>query len=92
MVQDAIEIRRHLHDRNLMEYGDVLEGCGKTLRELLAMSDAELANETNMKRGHIARYHMNSRAWDRNSPFQNTRFFIMFHTSNIFNRLMICSS
>lgn len=54
-MQDAIEIRRHLHDRNLMEYGDVLEGSGKTLNELLAMSDAELANETHMKRGHIAR-------------------------------------
>ena len=79
-MQDAIEIRRHLHDRNLMEYGDVLEGHGKTLRELLAMSDAELANETQMKRGHIARYRLNLRAWDRNSPFQNTWVFIMFHT------------
>lgn len=67
-MQDAIEIRRHLHDRNLMEYGDALEGSGKTLRELLAMSDAELANETHMKRGHIARYRLNSRAWGRNSP------------------------
>lgn len=69
MVQDAIELRQYLHDRNLMEYGDELEGSGKTLKELLAMSDADLAHETHMKRGHIARFYMNFRAWGRNPPF-----------------------
>ncbi|CAN1310817.1 Putative U-box domain-containing protein 42 [Linum perenne] len=54
--KDALEIRTYLHDRALMYYGDRVEALGKGLPELLAMSNADIASQFGMKRGHIARF------------------------------------
>ncbi|CAI0544785.1 unnamed protein product [Linum tenue] len=54
--KNALEIRTYLHDRALMNYGDRLEASGKGLSELLALSNANLASQFGMKRGHIARF------------------------------------
>ncbi|CAL1381220.1 unnamed protein product [Linum trigynum] len=54
--KDAFEIRTYLHDRALMNYGDRLEASGKGLPELLAISNADLASQYGMKRGHVARF------------------------------------
>ncbi|CAI0405191.1 unnamed protein product [Linum tenue] len=54
--KNALEIRTYLHDRALMNYGDRLEASGKGLPELLALSNANLASQFGMKRGHIARF------------------------------------
>lgn len=55
-LQDALEIRTYLHDRNLMEYADTLEASGKTLAELLHTNSTDLSTEYHMKRGHVARF------------------------------------
>ncbi|CAL1371799.1 unnamed protein product [Linum trigynum] len=55
-LQNALEIRMYLHDRALMNYGDRLEASGKGLPELLALSNANMASQFGMKRGHIARF------------------------------------
>ncbi|KZV50030.1 hypothetical protein F511_12904 [Dorcoceras hygrometricum] len=54
--KDALEIRSYLHDRALMQYGDVLEASGKCLAELLGMSNTDLSSQFGLKRGHIARF------------------------------------
>ncbi|KAI3467196.1 hypothetical protein Pfo_023859 [Paulownia fortunei] len=54
--KDAIEIRSYLHDRSLMQYGDQLEASGKSLPELLSLSNVDLSSQFGMKRGHIARF------------------------------------
>ena len=55
-LQDALEIRTYLHDRNLMEYADALEASGKTLAELLHSNSNDLSTDYHMKRGHVARF------------------------------------
>ena len=55
-LQDALEIRTYLHDRNLMEYADTLEASGKTLGELLHTNSNDLSTDYHMKRGHVARF------------------------------------
>ncbi|XP_044487947.1 uncharacterized protein LOC123212810 [Mangifera indica] len=54
--KDALEIRSYLHDRALMQYGDVLEASGKHLPQLLNLSSGDLSSQFGMKRGHIARF------------------------------------
>ncbi|KAL8027102.1 hypothetical protein ABFX02_14G073800 [Erythranthe guttata] len=54
--KDALEIRSYLHDRALMQYGDQLEASGKSLAELLSLSNTDLSSLYPMKRGHIARF------------------------------------
>ncbi|KAJ0038654.1 hypothetical protein Pint_23427 [Pistacia integerrima] len=54
--KDALEIRSYLHDRVLMQYGDVFETSGKSLPELLILRSGDLSSQFGMKRGHIARF------------------------------------
>ncbi|XP_012847675.1 PREDICTED: uncharacterized protein LOC105967614 [Erythranthe guttata] len=54
--KDALEIRSYLHDRALMQYSDQLEASGKSLAELLSLSNTDLSSLYAMKRGHIARF------------------------------------
>ncbi|CAN0923490.1 Peroxiredoxin-like 2A [Linum grandiflorum] len=54
--KNALEIRTYLHDRALMFYADRVEASGKSLQELLALSNAEMASRFAMKRGHVARF------------------------------------
>ncbi|KAL5723362.1 hypothetical protein ACHQM5_006771 [Ranunculus cassubicifolius] len=54
--KDALEIRSYLHDRDLMQYGDKLEASGKTLPEILNVSNMALSSEFGIRRGHIARF------------------------------------
>ncbi|XP_048229250.1 uncharacterized protein LOC8264644 isoform X2 [Ricinus communis] len=54
--KDALEIRSYLHDRALMQYGDKLEESGKSLPELLSLSNGDLSSQFGMKRGHVARF------------------------------------
>lgn len=39
-----------------MQYGDQLEAAGKSLPELLGLSNEELSSKFGMKRGHVARF------------------------------------
>ncbi|XP_039040616.1 uncharacterized protein LOC120178924 isoform X2 [Hibiscus syriacus] len=54
--KDALEIRKYLHDRSLIQFGDQLEATRKSLPELLNLSTKELSLQFGMKRGHIARF------------------------------------
>ncbi|KAI9169286.1 hypothetical protein LWI28_010241 [Acer negundo] len=54
--KDALEIRSYLHDRALMQYGNILEASGKGLPELLNLSTGDMSSQFGMKRGHIARF------------------------------------
>ncbi|KAF9623590.1 hypothetical protein IFM89_003380 [Coptis chinensis] len=54
--EDALELRSYLHDRDLTQYGDKLEVCGKSLPELLNVDTLTLSSQFGIKRGHIARF------------------------------------
>ncbi|KAL5759296.1 hypothetical protein ACOSQ2_018134 [Xanthoceras sorbifolium] len=66
--KDALEIRSYLHDRALMQYGDVLETSGKGLPQLLNLSTGDLSSQFGMKRGHIARFMDRTSACDSPQP------------------------
>lgn len=55
-MQDALELRTYLHDRNLMQYADQLEESGKRLPELLSTTPGDLVSQYGMRRGHVARF------------------------------------
>ncbi|XP_047324721.1 thioredoxin-like protein AAED1, chloroplastic [Impatiens glandulifera] len=54
--KDALEIRKYLHDRVLMQYSDKLEASRLSLPELLSLATGDLLSQFGMKRGHIARF------------------------------------
>ncbi|KAJ8760569.1 hypothetical protein K2173_015236 [Erythroxylum novogranatense] len=54
--KDALEIRTYLHDRVLMQYGDMLEASGKCLPEILSLSTKEITTQFGLKRGHLVRF------------------------------------
>ncbi|KAL2633383.1 hypothetical protein R1flu_004862 [Riccia fluitans] len=71
--RDALELRLYLHDRNLMQYGNVLESSGERLRELLNISPSELVSNYGMRRGHVARFHDRLYATSAGSLASNSR-------------------
>ncbi|KAG0452040.1 hypothetical protein HPP92_026164 [Vanilla planifolia] len=52
--KDALELRKYLHDRSLMQYADKMEDAGLTVSKLLKMRAIALSSQFSMRRAHVA--------------------------------------
>ncbi|XP_020583339.1 uncharacterized protein LOC110026654 [Phalaenopsis equestris] len=57
--KDALELRKHLHDKCLMKYADKMEASKVSLQALLSMSNVALSSQFKMKKADISRFFNN---------------------------------
>lgn len=55
-VQDALELRIHLHNRSLMVYADAMEASGTALVNLINTKPADLVSKFRMRKTHVATF------------------------------------